>query len=667
MIRLGFFSFCSFTSAICLENPVPLDETIEPIRLSYGNWLGALLNCHVAQIILTEMVGIRAVLEESTLYEADYDTTVPFDGDWGDANLEVWGEYDAYKEFLDSGDIAWIGSVGLEGKIGWFAPRFLLEEHPDLDSASSLRYAENVALFQPLSSNSTNLEEEDLLQSLSDIVDSIDGSNLTVETLKTLLIDLVETHNTSVNIEPSLLYSPSSGSGWVQADGELISRLGINFVEFEIDDNIESTLVDILTDAATERKAVLSYFWSPHALFSSQSGVELYGLQFPVSVFDCETLEKVENDPVCSYRTIQLQKLLSPALESKSPVAFEVLKSFAYQSNSQQSEMQGDVVYHNMTEEEAACSFVRSSIDYWETIISQTFEQVPNDLSSNFALALLVLISISTLYVFGVGVLFLVNRNHLVMKQSSIPFCSLYLIGCLFGLASASVFMGINTRVTCALQPWFLSLFFILSYGSLTLRSSQLYAVFHWEKKINPRWESLDWLLLVLFGMTLPALIALTLWSVLDIPIPTSVISTSDLTQAWFCLSQDLVLHKAFSYSLLSHCFLFVTSSTIFGFLNRNLNKNYNESKFIAFAVYNTLIITCLIVLFESIDGSISTAAKYPIITLGLLLVTDINVSLLFIPKLLVVYKHESGGSAVGAETSVDEVLAEFSQSVGKL
>ena len=49
-----------------------------------------------------------------------------------DAVLEDWQHVDEYKQYIDkAGTVVQGGPLGVEGHIGWFIPKYLMDQHPE--------------------------------------------------------------------------------------------------------------------------------------------------------------------------------------------------------------------------------------------------------------------------------------------------------------------------------------------------------------------------------------------------------------------------------------------------------------------------------------------------------------------------------------------------------
>ncbi|MCY7297743.1 MAG: hypothetical protein LH616_00840, partial [Ilumatobacteraceae bacterium] len=103
----------------------------EAITLAANPWTGSAVNAYVAQAVIEANLG--APVE---IIDIDENATwVGLDDGTIDATLEVWpsghaADYETYitgkKTVLD------LGRLGPQAKIGWYVPKFVVDEHPEL-------------------------------------------------------------------------------------------------------------------------------------------------------------------------------------------------------------------------------------------------------------------------------------------------------------------------------------------------------------------------------------------------------------------------------------------------------------------------------------------------------------------------------------------------------
>jgi glycine betaine/proline transport system substrate-binding protein len=102
----------------------------EAITLAVNPWTGSAVNAYVAQKVIQDNLG-------STVNITDIDenaTWVGLDDGSIDAVLEVWpsGHAADYETYVTGkGSVVDIGKLGPSAKIGWYVPKFVVDEHPE--------------------------------------------------------------------------------------------------------------------------------------------------------------------------------------------------------------------------------------------------------------------------------------------------------------------------------------------------------------------------------------------------------------------------------------------------------------------------------------------------------------------------------------------------------
>jgi glycine betaine/proline transport system substrate-binding protein len=116
------------------------------ITLVVNPWTASRLNAEVAKNIIESELGnpvkITEVNENDAMFTGMADGTL-------DAVLEIWpsGVTDAETAYFDEGTVVDLGELGAVGKIGWFVPQYVIDEHPELATWEGFADPELAALF----------------------------------------------------------------------------------------------------------------------------------------------------------------------------------------------------------------------------------------------------------------------------------------------------------------------------------------------------------------------------------------------------------------------------------------------------------------------------------------------------------------------------------------
>ena len=111
------------------------------VVLNEQAWAGSTANTYIAKAVLEDNLGCEVEITkiaEIPVFQAMADGEV-------DAVLEDWQHTDEYKKYIeDAGTVVDGGPLGVEGHIGWFIPKYLMDEHPEFASWEGLKGEEDL-------------------------------------------------------------------------------------------------------------------------------------------------------------------------------------------------------------------------------------------------------------------------------------------------------------------------------------------------------------------------------------------------------------------------------------------------------------------------------------------------------------------------------------------
>ncbi len=273
------------------------------VNIAINPWVGYEANAAVVAYLLENELGYTVVkkdLKEDVSWQG-------FETGEVDVIIENWGHPDLEKIYIDEKKVAQVaGTTGNVGIIGWYVPKWMVDEHPDIvDSANLNNYAD---LFK-------TSESGDLGQFL--------GS------------------------DPS----------YVQYDEALMTNLGLNFKV--IFSGSETASVEAMKSAAAQKTPLLLYFWDPHWIHSS---VEFVQVNLPAYTDGCDAdLEKV----ACEYPEYALNKIISTKFANEGGDAATLVKNFTW-TNADQNLVSDYITNQNMTADEAAKKWVEENEAVWK-------------------------------------------------------------------------------------------------------------------------------------------------------------------------------------------------------------------------------------------------------------------------------------------------------------
>jgi glycine betaine/proline transport system substrate-binding protein len=225
------------------------------VTINENAWAGSTANVYIAKAVLEDELGCQVEvtkIAEIPVFQAMADGEV-------DAVLEDWQHTDEYKKYIDqAGTVVMGGPLGVEGHIGWFIPKYLMDEHPEFATWEGLKGEED--LFKTAESGDQGM---------------------------------------FLGGDPS----------YVQKDKELIKALNLNFKH--VTAGAEPAQVARWTQLYKQKKPVIFYWYTPQ--FYNQE-YDLAEVKLPPIFKGCKEDAKAGGDPEqykCEYVQTVINKLFS--------------------------------------------------------------------------------------------------------------------------------------------------------------------------------------------------------------------------------------------------------------------------------------------------------------------------------------------------------------------
>ena len=280
------------------------------IKLAENSWTGSSINVNVAKILLEEKLGYKV-----EIVTIDENAQFPALGS-GDlsASLEVWPsghQADVQKYITEQKVVEDIGPLGVIGKISWYVPTYVVEQHPDLATWEGYKKPENAALFKT-----------------SETGDK--GQFLTGD------------------------------PAWVQYDEDIIKNLGLNFQVVKT--GSEQGVLAAVDAAYSRQQPILFYFWTPHSIHAKY---KLTAVKLP-DYSDACYAKVQEHGVACDYPQDVLFKVASAKLKDSAPEAYQFLKNMKYSTDDQIS-MIAAVDADKKSAADAARDWINKHEDVWKT------------------------------------------------------------------------------------------------------------------------------------------------------------------------------------------------------------------------------------------------------------------------------------------------------------
>jgi glycine betaine/proline transport system substrate-binding protein len=284
------------------------------VVLNEQAWAGSTANTYIAKAVLEDDLGCQVEvtkIAEIPVFQAMADGKV-------DAVLEDWQHVDEYKKYIDgNATVVQGGPLGVEGHIGWFIPKYLMDEHPEFKSWEGLKGKED--LFKTAESGSQGM---------------------------------------FLGGDPS----------YVQKDKELIEALGLDFKH--VTAGAEPAQVARWTQLYKQKKPVIFYWYTPQYL---NQEYDLSEVQLPPRTDankDCKDDSKAGGDPEqykCEYDVTVINKLFSKKFAEGGSPAYDVLSKLEL-TNEDQEEVAKAIAGDKVDPEKAGQDWVKENkakVDAW--------------------------------------------------------------------------------------------------------------------------------------------------------------------------------------------------------------------------------------------------------------------------------------------------------------
>ena len=254
------------------------------VVLNEQAWAGSTANTYIAKAVLEDKLGCEVEITkiaEIPVFQAMADGKV-------DAVLEDWEHVDEYEQYVDkAGTVVKGGPLGVTGHIGWFIPKYLMDENPEFKTWEGLKGKED--LFKTAESGDQGM---------------------------------------FLGGDPS----------YVQKDKELIEALDLNLKH--VTAGAEPAQVARWSQLYKQEKPVLFYWYTPQYLNEEYDLAEVKLPPRTAANKDCQDDSKAGGDPEqykCEYIVTNIQKLFSKDFAESGSPAFPVLENMKLTNEDQDS------------------------------------------------------------------------------------------------------------------------------------------------------------------------------------------------------------------------------------------------------------------------------------------------------------------------------------------
>jgi len=276
------------------------------VVLNENSWTGATSNVYVAKYVLEKRLGckvkVTTITEGLPAFQAMADGKI-------DVVLEDWDNTltPSNQKYLKNGSVRLAGKLGITGVIGWYIPRYLLQQYPAFATWRGLKGKE--AIFKSPESGSQGM---------------------------------------FLGGDPS----------YVQKDRAIIKGLGLNFKHVVA--GAEPAQVARWTQLYKQKKPVLFYWYDPQYLNATY---QLVRIKLPARTAKCKDDEKAGGDPkqyACEYPSYGLDKLISKKFATGGSSAVAFIKKFNWTS-ADQNTVSNLIAGKKLKPDKAAAQWVKAN------------------------------------------------------------------------------------------------------------------------------------------------------------------------------------------------------------------------------------------------------------------------------------------------------------------
>ncbi|XP_077977690.1 metabotropic glutamate receptor 3-like [Glandiceps talaboti] len=245
----------------------------------------------------------------------------------------------------------------------------------------------------------------------------------------------------------------------------------------------------------------------------------------------------------------------------------------------------------------------------------------------------------ATLATIGIGlaaataVFYVLHNDHILIKASSRELSYIILAGVVISYIHTFFFMLKPSTVVCTCRRW-LGFGMTMIYATLMTKTNRVYRIFKNGRKsaerpkfISPRSQ------IVITSLLISVQIVVTTTAIIINP-PSTVLEMPDQTRNYV----ELTCEEPYVAMIIIICYLaiLVIICAYGAFKTRRLPNNYNESKFITFDVFTTLVV--LLACLPSYILTRSAVMESIYVIMGTLIQASVNLTCLFFPKIFAVY-----------------------------
>eukprot|EP01130_Rhizamoeba_saxonica_P005608 TRINITY_DN2235_c0_g2_i3.p1 TRINITY_DN2235_c0_g2~~TRINITY_DN2235_c0_g2_i3.p1 ORF type:complete len:682 (-),score=109.42 TRINITY_DN2235_c0_g2_i3:54-2099(-) len=200
----------------------------------------------------------------------------------------------------------------------------------------------------------------------------------------------------------------------------------------------------------------------------------------------------------------------------------------------------------------------------------------------------LIITSVAIFIVLIYLVLNIICRNVQAIRVSQPIFLGIFLIGSILFLSSNYFWLLYETNVSCLMRRWTLTIGFTMMFGSLFSRIYRIKSIF--KVKVDDPVITLQQLLMIVGILIGIDVVLLTLWTIVSPSTYEKVIPDPDRPILNYRICTNTLTDDVFFYIIIGEKVITILYGIYLSIQTWSLKfKIFNESKYIAFSIYNCL------------------------------------------------------------------------------
>ena len=247
-----------------------------------------------------------------------------------------------------------------------------------------------------------------------------------------------------------------------------------------------------------------------------------------------------------------------------------------------------------------------------------------------------------TLLMFPFVFIFSYIHKRIRVRSASPPFLFIMLTSIIIGYSSIFAWFGQPSSVACGFQPWLLGIGVVSMVSSLAAKNVRIWRIFRNPLKrqaIGDKQVLLTWFILVI-----PGIFLLFLWTLISTPTATRKEVYSE--QHYVCDTGGFTGPPGgmvFFFIFVAYTGIILLFAAIVSFATRKVPSLFNESRLIAFSIYNILFLSLIIIPVFFVLQQFNPFVGWIIRTLAILYAFTTTLFLMFLPKIFGILKDGVG------------------------